>query len=92
MLFSKMRNGIQKGWKKFVASPLSGTPKDLTTPNNAGKKFKTLAGIIINRSVNEGFEETVEEVSQDLIKALFKGCEALGMNMTSDNAEELSFG
>ena len=91
-LFSKIQNGIQKGWKKFVASPLSGTPKDLTTANNAGKKFKTLAGIIINRSVNEGFEETVEEVSQDLVKALFKGCEALGMDMTSNDAEELSFG
>ena len=48
--------------------------------------------IILNRSVNEGIEETMEEVAQDAIKALFKGCEALGINMTADDVDELSFG
>ena len=75
-----------------MRSPLSGTPKDLTTVGDIGKKMATNFNIILNRSVNEGVEETMEEVAQDAIKALFKGCEALGINMTADDVNELSFG
>lgn len=44
-----------------------------------------------SRSMNEGIEETMEEVMQDVIKGFGKGLEALGFNVSEDNAT-LDFG
>lgn len=99
-LFNRVKQAVTDGWKAFSKSSLSGTPKDLTVAKGVvegGKKTgarKALSAfnVILNRSVNEGFEETVEEVAQDLIKSVFAGGEALGINMTSNPDEKLDFG
>ena len=49
-------------------------------------------GKIINRAFNEGVEETMEEVSTDLVKSLFAGANALGINVKSKEAKDLDFG
>lgn len=99
-LFIKVKNGLKKAWDSFAKSSLSGTPKDLTvtagvTENGVkigARKALSTFNIILNRSVNEGVEETMEEVAQDAVKALFAGCDALGINVKADGVEDLSFG
>ncbi len=99
-LFNRVKETVISGWEKFSKSSLSGTPKDLTVARGVvegGKKTgarKALStfNIILNRSVNEGLEETMEEVAQDMIKGIFAGGEALGINMTAKPNEKLDFG
>ncbi len=99
-LFMRIKNGVKKGWTSFVKSSASGTPKDLTVAKsaveggkNAGaRKALSTFNVILNRSVNEGVEETMEEVAQDLIKGVFAGAEALGINMTDSRDTNLDFG
>lgn len=47
---------------------------------------------ILNRAANEGVEETMEEVSSDLVKALFTGMDALGIPVTTEDVNKLDFG
>ena len=46
----------------------------------------------ISRALNEGIEETMEEGMQDSIKALTKGLELIGLNVTEDPDDTLDFG
>jgi hypothetical protein len=39
-----------------------------------------------SRAMNEGIEETMEEAMQDIVKGFGKGLEALGFNVSEDNA------
>jgi len=47
---------------------------------------------MLNRSVNEGVEETMEEVVGDMTKGIFAGCEALGFDLHDEKKDELNFG
>lgn len=49
------------------------------------------SNIFLMRAVNEGVEETMEEVSQDAVKALFTAVDALGIPMTSEQDKDLDF-
>lgn len=46
---------------------------------------------MVTRAWSEGIEETMEEISQDLVKTLFTGLDALGIPMTSDDSQSLDF-
>lgn len=46
---------------------------------------------LVSRAINEGLEETIEEVAQDAIKGLAKGLEFIGVDCT-DGVENLDFG
>lgn len=43
-------------------------------------------------ALNEGFEESLEEVLMDTVKALSLGLEALGFKVTEDPTQKLDFG
>jgi hypothetical protein len=54
---------------------------------------KYLGGsVVVNRMLNEGIEETMEEALGDAVKALALGAEAMGFKVTKDPNAELNFG
>lgn len=77
---SKMGEKVANAARKSV-----GKLKDLGDVNS-GKN------IFLSRALNEGVEETMEEVSLDLVKALFTGLDALGIPMTTNQDQTLDFG
>ena len=77
---SKMGEKVADAARKSV-----GKLKDLGDLNS-GKN------IFLSRALNEGVEETMEEVSLDLVKALFTGLDALGIPMTTNQDQMLDFG
>ena len=68
------------------------TPKEAATFLQKAQKFyeeKLIDGItkkgtagLFARGLSEGVEETMEEVTTDLIEGVFKGAEALGVNIS----------
>lgn len=77
------------------------TPKEAATFLQKAQKFyeeKLVDGIakkgaagVFARGLSEGVEETMEEVTTDLIKGMFKGAEALGVDI-SDEGKKTDFG
>ena len=55
------------------------------------KWYKKGAAGVFARGLSEGVEETMEEVTTDLIKGIFKGAEALGVDI-SDEGKKTDFG
>lgn len=54
---------------------------------------KYLGGsVVVNRMLNEGIEETMEEAIGDAVKALTLGVEAMGFKVTKDPNAHLDFG
>lgn len=90
-LYNKLHDGIKNTWQRFLTKSVSGVAQPTVSSNVKRKSFSNL-GKIINRAFNEGVEEVMEEVSTDLVKSLFAGANALGINVKSDNAEDLDFG
>lgn len=72
----KVANATRKTVGKF---------KDWGDPNKVGNVF-------LMRAINEGTEETLEELSQDAVKALFTGLDYLGIPTTSEKDSDLNFG
>lgn len=70
------------------------TPKEAATFLQKAQKFyeeKLVDGIakkgaagVFARGLSEGVEETMEEVTTDLIKGMFKGAEALGIDISGE--------
>ena len=106
-LFNKIKEAAKDAWDK-AGTKWAWLGRKQQTLYNAGKeavkkgekeiakkgeaKMWSTAGKILNRSVNEGVEETMEEVSSDLIKAIFLGAEALGIPVTAEKGKSLDFG
>ena len=71
------------------------TPKEAATFLQKAQKFyeeKLVDGIakkgaagVIARGLSEGTEETMEEITTDLIKGMFKGAEALGVDISGED-------
>ena len=65
--------------------------KDFTLNNIVNGKY--LGGsVVVNRMLNEGIEETAEELTMDAVKALALGADALGFKVTEDPNAKLNFG
>jgi hypothetical protein len=65
--------------------------KDFTVNNIINGKY--LGGsVVVNRMLNEGIEETAEELTMDAVKALALGADALGFQVTEDPNAKLNFG
>ena len=71
------------------------TPKEAATFLQKAQKFyeeKLVDGItkkgaagVFTRGLSEGAEETMEEITTDLIKGMFKGAEALGVDISGED-------
>lgn len=77
---AKMGEKVANAARKTI-----GRLKDLGDPNGT-------ANVFLMRALNEGIEETMEEVTQDGVNALFTGLDALGIPMTSSQDIDLNFG
>lgn len=75
-----VKKGLPKLWDK-IKKGVAKLPKGYAYESHS----------IMSRSINEGVEETMEEVVQDAITALAKGLEMIGINCTG-NTENLDFG
>ena len=89
-LYNKVADAITKAWTKLESSPLTGKAAK-TTASGLGKARGTI-GNYIARGLNEGIEETMEEGTADMVKALFAGANALGIPVKDKNVQELNFG
>ena len=86
---------------KSVDSSNAGALRSQSSLNLYAKNFvsdniingKYLGGsVVVNRMLNEGIEETMEEALGDAVKALALGAEAMGFKVTKDPNAELNFG
>ena len=59
--------------------------------NKGGQGAAQFFSDTANSALNEGIEETMEELSADIIKSIALGCEALGWNVTEDPTANLKF-
>lgn len=77
---------IKRWWNALKEFTLNHKDKIIT-----GKAYPmTMA--FANHALNEGVEETMEEVLMDLIKGLSLGAQALGFDVSEDNVEKVDFG
>lgn len=74
------KEGLKKAWG-LIKNKL----KDVATGTSYG------ANAFISRSINEGLEETTEEIMMDAVKWMAKGLEYLNIPVSEDN-QELNFG
>ena len=74
-IFNDVKGAVGERWNKMF-----------TVAGTTGKTLSQITG----RSLNEAIEETMEEVSTDLVKGLFLGMESLGVDMTGTD-ELLNF-
>ena len=96
--FNRMKEKAKDWWQRRISGkaisgqkqPLQGAEEAAggTTKSKAWNNFQRM----LNRSVNEGIEETMEEVSTDMIKALSEGAEALGIPVAEESGTKLDFG
>ena len=87
--FNQTKDSLKKKLQQFLDSPYSGKTQPLLTGTqkawNTAEKF-------VNRAVNEGLEETVEELAFDAVKGIFSAMDALGIPTTEDVNSRLNFG
>lgn len=88
-MFNELKDGIKKNLKKFMESPYSGKAQGLLT---GSQKAWNVAEKFANRAINEGLEETVEEIAFDAVKGIFSAMDALGIPVTEDENSRLNFG
>ena len=69
-IFNDVKGAVGERWNKMF-----------TVAGTTGKTLSQITG----RSMNEAIEETMEEISTDLVKGLFLGMESLGVDMTGTN-------
>lgn len=74
-IFNDVKGAVGERWNKMF-----------TVAGTTGRTLSQVAG----RSMNEAIEETMEEVSTDMVKGLFLGMESLGVDMTGTD-ELLNF-
>ena len=86
-MFKKVWNATVSAWKTKSWSPFKGM--NLVAPGSA---FFTESNIYMNRALNEGVEEVMEEAVLDIIKATNLGLEALGFNIKDETKERINFG
>lgn len=89
-LYNKVADAITKAWTKLESSPLTGRAAKTTA--SGLEKARGTIGNYIARGLNEGIEETMEEGTADMVKALFAGANALGIPVKDKNVQELNFG
>lgn len=89
-LYNKVADAITKAWTRLESSPLTG--KVAKTTASGLEKARGTIGNYIARGLNEGIEETMEEGTADMVKALFAGANALGIPVKDKNVQELNFG
>lgn len=89
-LYNKVADAITKAWTKLESSPLTGRAAKTTA--SGLEKARGAIGNYIARGLNEGIEETMEEGTADMVKALFAGANALGIPVKDKNVQELNFG
>lgn len=84
---------FSKQWFKNFYNSTKGFIKSIGNPDNVSDDagIKGLLSSVAQRSLNEGVEETMEEVSGDMVKGLALGLEALDIKV-SDDGKKLDFG
>lgn len=89
--YNAISKSVSNWWQKFLSTPISGKAQRTLASDTAKHAWGGFTKII-NRGFNEGVEETMEEVSTDLVKSLFAGANALGINVKDKKSEDLDFG
>lgn len=90
-LFNSAYSKVLQWGEKLLNKPISGKAERLAASNirPAWSAFST----VLNRATNEGIEETMEEVTSDIVKGIMVGLNELGFKSIKDkDAEELDFG
>lgn len=88
-IFNQLKDKIKEKWGAFLKTPFAGKHQGLITGT---EKAWSTAGKFVNRAVNEGLEETAEEIAFDAVKGLFSAMDAIGIPMTEDRNKSLDFG
>lgn len=88
-IFNQLKDKIKEKWGEFLKTPFAGKHQGLITGT---EKAWGTAGKFVNRAVNEGLEETAEEIAFDAVKGLFSAMDAIGIPMTEDRNKSLDFG
>ena len=88
-IFNKLKDGAKKKWEEFLKTPFAGKHQGLLTGT---EEAWSTAGKFVNRAVNEGLEETAEEIAFDAVKGVFSAMDAIGIPMTEDRKKSLDFG
>ena len=86
-LYTKIRDKIKAGLEDLELEVRPTIKQTLEANKGEGIPFKQRLGMYLTRAANEGFEETTEEVMQDLTKGITLGLNALGVDVTEDNKE-----
>lgn len=88
-IFNQLKDKIKEKWGEFLKTPFAGKHQGLITGT---EKAWGTAGKFVNRAINEGLEETAEEIAFDAVKGLFSAMDAIGIPMTEDRSKSLDFG
>ena len=88
-IFNQFKDKIKEKWGEFLKTPFAGKHQGLITGT---EKAWGTAGKFVNRAINEGLEETAEEIAFDAVKGLFSAMDAIGIPMTEDRSKSLDFG
>lgn len=83
--FKQVMNATKKAWKGKTFSPFK--ELDITMPG----AFSTV-NLYLNRGINEGVEEVMEEGVLDFGKGIVSGLDALGLNVSDDTKKKIDFG
>lgn len=84
-LFKRVLNATKSAWKGKTIQPFK--ELEITAPG----AFST-ANLYLNRAINEGVEETMEEAVLDLGKGIVSALDALGINVSEDEKKKIDFG
>lgn len=85
-IFKEVSNALTQAWKTKSWSPIKGL--DIIAPGSAFAE----GNVYLNRALNEGLEEVMEEQLLDVLKVTSLGLESLGFNLKDETKEKLDFG
>lgn len=85
-LFKQISNALTEAWKNKSWSPIKGL--DLVAPGSAFAE----GNVYLNRALNEGIEEVMEENVLDILKVTSLGLESLGFNLKDETKEKIDYG
>lgn len=89
--FAKVKTEVNKKWfKDIFKTTYNKVDNWITTHGVPGSAFAT-GSDVLNRSLNEGTEEVMEEIGVDLSKGLTQGLEWLGIKATKNKNEKLDY-
>lgn len=81
---------VTENINKGVISPKTAANWVIKTKNNIQARLASIKpGTLLHDSLNEGIEETMEEVSSDIVKSFYSGLNALGI---TDPTKKYDFG